>query len=226
MTNRIRLGYISVSEEDMVRYRELRGELGFSPNLINGMESPNLVMSDLKPETQERILTILNEMTESRDQYLKERTELQQLLDYIQNEAKGHPYLRDLIRGMSRTIGYVLDSRFNIPVSREVGPYQSYRVAGINRINDITDYIKCVLTFLVDHWDGQDYFYINHAFQTIHDHFHKARLDFGYDNVYIDLTEKDTIRITGMYKSSENGEVVKNYLKLKLTPQVYSVERE
>lgn len=225
MTNRIRLGYISVSEEDMARHRELRGELGFTPNLINGMESPNLVMSDLKPETQERIHAILNDMAESREQHLKERTELQQLLDYIQNESKGHPYLRDLIRGMSRTIGYVLDSRFNLPVSREVGEYQSYRVEGMNRINDITDYIKCVLTFLVDHWGGQDYFYINHAFRTIHDHFHMARSDFGYGDVYIDLTEKDTIRITGMYTSSENGEVVKNFLKLKLDPKQYSVER-
>lgn len=223
MTNRVSMGFISVSEEDMARHRELRGELGFDLNLINGMESPNLVMSDLKPETRERILDGMDALKE---QQAIERTELQQLLDYIQNKAKGHPYLRDLVRGMANTLGYSLNTRFNLPVSREVGEYQSYRVTGINRITDITDYIKCVLTFLVDHWGGQDYFYINHAFQTIHDYFHEARLDFGYDNVYIDLTEKDTIRITGMYKSSENGEVVKNFLKLKLTPQVYSVERE
>lgn len=225
MTNRVTMGFISVSEEDMVRHRELRGEIGVDLKLINGMESPNLVMSDLAPQTQQRILHILDSMDEEKILKAKENKELQDLYDHVSSFNHGSPYLRDMVRCMSSLLGYKLTTTFNLPRAPSAAPYQSYRVNGITRINDITEYTKCILTYLVDHWHQVELTDLSYAYSTIHHYFHKARLDFGYDNVYIDLTEKDTLRITGMYNSDVNGQVVKPFISFKLNEKELVVKR-
>lgn len=224
MTNQAQIPVIAVTSEDLQRYRENNGELGFNPNGVP-MESPNFVLKDFTPEAKELILDVVQRFKQGRENYEEELNELQNLYDNVSSFSRGSPYLRDMIRAMASTLGYNLTTLFNIPREPSTEPYQSYRTHGINRINNIADYTKCILTFLVDHWHQTELNDLSYTYRTIHQCFHQARIDFGYGDIYIDLTEKDTLRITGMYNSTENGQVVRPFISFKLNEKELVVKR-
>lgn len=225
MTNQAHIPVIQVSHDDMQRYRENNGEIGFDPTEQHSRFYGHLCsFKDLKPETQEKIRQIIEadqpRMVESKR--VVEQIQLQEVYNLF--KGRGTALSRDTWAAMCSMVGYQIDTA-PIPQKdttiRDIG---SYRVSGMNRITSITDYTRCAITFIVTHahCNIHDLCYVR---GIIHDQFHKARLDFGYDDVYMDLTEKDTLVITGMYNSSENGPVVKTFLKLKLTSKGILIER-